>query len=131
MAGDLQEQEKDVGLTPPGGHYSHFTEAGGLVFISGQLPIAPGGRKLADASFDEQALQVMDNVERTLRAAGCGLDSLVQVRIYLDDIDNWPRLNTLYANWLGEHKPARAIVPTPPLHYGFKIEIEAVARASS
>ncbi len=122
---------KTITLTRPGGHYSHFTEAAGLVFISGQLPITATGVKLADASFDEQALQVLDNVGRVLQAAGCGLDDLVQVRIYLDDIENWPRFNELYAQWLGEHRPARAIVPTPPLHYGFKIEVEAVAKAGA
>lgn len=122
---------KQATLAAPGGHYSHFTQAGGLVFISGQLPITPDGRKLADAPFDAQAMQVLDNIGNVLRAAGCGIADLVQVRVYLDDIANWPRFNTLYADWIGDTRPARAIVPTPPLHYGFKIEIEAVARAAS
>lgn len=116
-------------LAQPGGHYSHFTEAGGLVFISGQLPITASGEKLASANFETQTRQVLQNLENVLQAAGCALTDLVQVRVYLDDIANWPRFNTLYAQWLGQHRPARAIVPTPPLHYGFKIEVEAVARA--
>ena len=54
---------------------------------------------------------------------------LVQVRVYLTDIDDWPAFNTLYANWAGDARPARAVVPVPMLHHGFRLEIEAVAVA--
>lgn len=116
-----------AGLATPGGHYSHVTIANGFVFVSGQLPIAEDGTKLQHAPFDAQVQQVLLNVERALRAADCGIEDLVQVRVYLDDIAHWPRFNTLYASWAGSARPARAIVPTGPLHYGFKIEIEATA----
>lgn len=116
-------------LAAPGGHYSHATVANGFVFISGQLPIAPDGSKLATASFDQQARRVLENVKAALVAAGSGIDRLVQVRVYLDAIENWPAFNTIYAEWAGDARPARAIVPTGPLHFGFKIEIEAVALA--
>ncbi|HEU5277013.1 MAG TPA: RidA family protein [Xanthobacteraceae bacterium] len=114
-------------MAPPGGHYSHAVAAGGLVFISGQLPIAPDGTKLADASFEDQARQVLDNVAHALKAAGSGIDRLVQVRVYVTDIGSWPAFNTIYAAWAGAARPARAVVPVPQLHYGFKIEVEAVA----
>jgi len=113
----------------PGGHYSHAAVAGGFVFVSGQLPIAPDGSKLADASFEEQTRQVLDNVARALVAAGSCIDKLVQVRVYVTDIALWPQFNTLYAAWAGAARPARAVVPVPVLHYGFKIEVEAVALA--
>ena len=113
----------------PGGHYSHAVVAGGFVFVSGQLPIAPDGRKLADASFEEQTRQVLDNVANALTAAGSGIDKLVQVRVYVSDIALWLQFNTLYAAWAGNARPARAVVPVPILHYGFKIEVEAVALA--
>jgi reactive intermediate/imine deaminase len=116
-------------MAKPGGHYSHAVVAQGLVFISGQLPIAPDGRKLVDASFEEQARQVLANVRSCLEAAGSTVADLVQVRVYVDDINNWPIFNTLYAEWIGSHKPARAVVPTPPLHFGLKLEVEAVALA--
>jgi len=116
-------------LAAPGGHYSHATVANGFVFVSGQLPIAPSGAKLTEASFEEQTRQVLDNVKAALVAASSGIDRLVQVRVYLDAIENWPAFNTLYAEWAGNARPARAIVPTGPLHFGFKIEIEAVALA--
>lgn len=116
-------------LAPPGGHYSHAIVANGFVFVSGQLPIAPDGGKLATASFEQQTRQVLDNVKAALVAAGSSIDRLVQVRVYLDAIDNWPAFNTLYAEWAGNARPARAIVPTGPLHFGFKVEMEAVALA--
>jgi reactive intermediate/imine deaminase len=113
----------------PGGHYSHAVAAGGFVFVSGQLPIAPDGRKLADATFEEQTQQVLDNVAHALTAAGSGIAKLVQVRVYVTDIALWPQFNTLYAAWAGDARPARAVVPVPVLHYGFKVEVEAVALA--
>ena len=111
----------------PGGHYSHGTIANGFVFVSGQLPISAAGEKLVDASFAEQARQVLANVEAVLKACGSGIDRLVQVRVYVDDVANWPEFNRLYAQWAGESRPSRAVVPTGPLHYGLKIEVEAVA----
>ena len=116
-------------MAPPGGHYSHAVSAGGMVFVSGQLPIAPDGTKLNDAPFVAQARQVLDNVALALAAAGSAVDRLVQVRVYVTDIQSWPTFNTLYAAWAGSARPARAVVPVPMLHYGFKIEVEAVALA--
>ncbi|MBP0620630.1 RidA family protein [Cupriavidus consociatus] len=117
-------------LATPGGHYSHATVANGLVFISGQLPITKDGRKLVDAPFAEQAMQALANVEAALVAAGSGIGALVQVRVYVDSIDNWPAFNAIYAAWAGAARPARAVVPTGPLHFGLKVEVEAVALAS-
>jgi len=116
-------------MAAPGGHYSHAVKANGFVFVSGQLPIAPDGRKLADAPFEEQARQVLANVAQALAAAGSAVDRLVQVRVYVTDIASWPAFNALYAQWAGSARPARCVVPVPQLHYGFKIEVEAVALA--
>ena len=114
-------------LAAPGGHYSHAVIAGGLVFVSGQLPIAPAGEKLNQGSFDAQARQVLANVEAALVAAGTGIAQLVQVRVYVTDIAHWPAFNQIYAYWAGDSRPARAVVPVPMLHHGFLIEVEAVA----
>ena len=118
-------------LRAPGGHYSHATVHAGLVYISGQLPVTPGGEKLVDASFEEQARQVLENVQAILAACGSGIDDLLQVRVYLDSIENWPAFNAIYAGWAGSARPARAVVPVGPLHFGLKIEVEAVARVGS
>ncbi|KQU89309.1 enamine deaminase RidA [Variovorax sp. Root318D1] len=114
-------------LAAPGGHYSHAIVANGFVFVSGQLPITADGTRLAEASFEQQTRQVLDNVKAALLAAGSGIDRLVQVRVYLDAIENWPAFNAIYAEWAGNARPSRAIVPTGPLHFGFKVEVEAVA----
>ena len=114
-------------LAPPGGHYSHAVVANGMVFVSGQLPIDASGKKLVDATFEDQARQVLANVAGALEAAGSGVSSLVQVRVYVTDIAHWPAFNAIYAAWAGASRPARAVVPVPMLHHGLLIEIEAVA----
>ena len=111
----------------PAGHYSHGTVANGFVFVSGQLPITPGGEKLVNASFAEQAAQALANVEAVLKACGSGIERLVQVRVYVDTLENWPEFNTVYAQWAGSSRPSRAVVPTGALHHGLKVEVEAVA----
>jgi 2-iminobutanoate/2-iminopropanoate deaminase len=114
-------------MPPPGGHYSHGVAANGFLFIAGQLPIDAQGNKLADRSFEEQTKQTLANIQAVLSAHKLGLDNLVQVRVYITDIDNWFTFNQIYAAWAGTAKPARAVVPVPKLHYGFLLEIEAVA----
>lgn len=116
-------------MAAPGGHYSHAAVAGGLVFVAGQLPIAPDGRKLGDQPFEVQARQVLANVQAAVEGAGSALPRLVQVRVYLTDLAHWPAFNAIYAAWVGEHRPARAVVPVPALHYGLLLEVEAVALA--
>ncbi|MCP1576430.1 endoribonuclease L-PSP [Herbaspirillum rubrisubalbicans] len=116
-----------VGLATPGGHYSHVASGNGMVFISGQLPIDASGRKLTEASFEAQALQVLANVEAALVGAGSEIGKLLQVRIYITDVAHWPLFNELYARWAGAAKPARAVVPVPALHFGLQIEVEATA----
>ena len=85
------------------------------------------GDSLNTASFDVQARQVLANVEAALVAAGSGVAQLAQVRVYVTDIGHWPTFNTIYADWAGASRSARAVVPAPHLHHGFLIEVEAVA----
>jgi 2-iminobutanoate/2-iminopropanoate deaminase len=114
-------------MAAPGGHYSHAVTGNGFVFVSGQLPIAPDGSKLNEAPFEKQVQQVLDNVASALTAAGSAVERLVQVRVYVTEIASWPAFNVIYAKWIGVSRPARAVVPVPELHYGFKVEVEAVA----
>jgi 2-iminobutanoate/2-iminopropanoate deaminase len=132
VAGDGVDGRREVqppDLPAPGGHYSHAVLGGGLVFVAGQLPIASDGTRLGDAPFAEQAALTLANVAAALRGAGSDIGKLLQVRVYLTDIGDWPAFNTLYAAWAGDARPARAVVPVPQLHYGFRVEIEAVALA--
>jgi 2-iminobutanoate/2-iminopropanoate deaminase len=130
MTGDIVLTNPDT-MAKPGGHYTHAVTANGFVFIAGQLPIARDGGKLVDAPFETQAQQVLDNVAAALAGAGSAVERLVQVRVYVTDINQWPAFNTIYAKWVGASRPARAVVPVPELHFGFKIEVEAVALAGS
>lgn len=118
-----------AGMAAPRGHYSHATRGAGLVFVSGQLPVAADGRVLHDAAFEVQARQVLDNVAAALAGAGSSVSRLLQVRVYITDIGLWPAFDALYAQWAGDARPARAVVPVPVLHYGCCLEIEAVAMA--
>jgi reactive intermediate/imine deaminase len=118
-----------AGLATPGGHYSHVATGNGLVFVSGQLPIDAQGRKLTDASFEVQAEQVLTNLKTALESAGSSVGQLLQVRVYIADVEHWASFNQIYARWAGEAKPARAVVPVSALHFGLQIEIEATALA--
>ena len=126
---------RDVISTPDApkaiGPYSQAIRANGFVFVSGQLPITSAGEKLVDASFAAQARQVLENVGAVLKACGSGIANLVQVRVYIDGMDNWPEFNRIYAEWAGNSQPSRAVVPTSQLHYGLKVEVEAVALQGS
>jgi 2-iminobutanoate/2-iminopropanoate deaminase len=116
MAGDLGLIDPSA-MAKPGGHYSHAVVANGFVFVSGQLPIKPDGSKLNEAPFEQQAQQVLDNVAAALAGAGSAVSRLVQVRVYVTDIQSWPAFNAIYAAWAGTARPARAVVPVPDLHY--------------
>jgi reactive intermediate/imine deaminase len=117
-------------MAPPGGHYSHAVIANGLVFVSGQLPITASGELLNQVSFEEQVRQTLLNVQIALEAAGSSIAQLVQVRVYITSIGNWPSFNQIYREWAGQSLPARAVVPVPELHYGFSIEVEVVGVVS-
>lgn len=113
----------------PGGHYSHATTAAGLVFISGQLPIHPVEGRLNQADFASQAGCAIDNLLRVLNAAGSGPERLLKVNVYIVGIHHWPEFDAIYAQRLGQHRPARAVIPVPELHHGFLVEIDAIAEA--
>jgi 2-iminobutanoate/2-iminopropanoate deaminase len=111
---------------PPGGHYSQPVVHNGLVFVAGQLAIKPNGERVLD-SIEAQTEQAMANVAAILRAAGSDLSRLLKVTIYVSDIELWGAVNQVYTRLMGDHRPARAVVPVKELHYGFQIEIEAIA----
>jgi 2-iminobutanoate/2-iminopropanoate deaminase len=110
----------------PGGHYSQAIVCNGLVFVSGQLSIDPktGEKKLG--SIEEQTEQALTNVAEILKAAGSDLSRVLKMTVYVSDINLWGAVNSVYARMLGDHRPARAVIPTRDLHYGFLIEIEAI-----
>ena len=127
----LQEIPMKAILTPeapiPAGHYSQAIVHDGLIYVSGLLPIDPRRAGFVPETIEEQTELTLRNVEAVLRSAGTSLNRLLQVTIYLSDLTLWDRVNTIYAKVLGTHRPARAIVPTLPLHFGCLIEIQVIA----
>jgi len=77
--------------------------------------------------IETQTELALRNVETVLRAAGSGLDNVLQFTIYVSDIELWGKVNETYARVMGDHRPARAIVPVKDLHFDTKIEIQAIA----
>ena len=110
-----------------GGHYSQAVVHNGFVFVAGQLAFVPGQKEHRPGSIVEQTEQTLKNVEAILTAAGSGLDKVVQMTIYVSDMEMWADVNATYSRIMGSHKPARAIVPVKELHYGYGIEIQAIA----
>jgi 2-iminobutanoate/2-iminopropanoate deaminase len=111
----------------PAGHYSQAIVHNGFCFVAGQLPIAPGQKTHVVGSIEEQTEQALRNIEAILRAAGSGLDRVVQMTIYVSDMDLWGGVNVTYKKVMGDYRPARAVVPVKDLHYGYQIEIQAIA----
>ncbi|MBA3769250.1 MAG: RidA family protein [Blastocatellia bacterium] len=115
----------------PKGHYSPGVEHNGLIYVSGQLPMSLDSREPFTGDIGGQTELALRNVEAVLRAAGSGLDHVLQMTIYVSDMEMWDAVNKKYAEVMGEHRPARAIVPVKDLHFGTKIEIHAIAALKS
>ena len=111
----------------PAGHYSQAVVHDGLVFVSGQLAVDPETGEKHAGSVEEQTRMALQNVAAILRAAGTGVERVLKTTVYISDIELWNRVNVAYAEFFGEHRPARAVVPSRDLHYGLLVEIEAVA----
>jgi len=116
---------------PPRGHYSQAILHDGLVYVSGTLPKDPSNPERRPASVTEETKQAMRNLAAVLEAAGSSLDRLVQVTVYVTDMSMWPDVNRAYAEIMGEHRPARAVVPVKDLADGYHMEVQAIAAVSS
>lgn len=115
------------GAPPPAGHYSQAIVHNGVVYVAGQLPVVPGSSAHVVGSIEEQTRQVLANIGAILEAAGSGLDRVLQMTVYVTDIELWGRFNATYAEVMGSHRPARAVVPVKTLHYGYQVEVQAIA----
>lgn len=111
----------------PKGHYSPGVEHNGLIFVSGQLPMSLDTREPFTGDIGEQTELALRNVEAVLKAGGSDLTKVLQMTIYVSEMELWDAVNKKYAEVMGDHRPARAIVPVKDLHFGTKIEIQAVA----
>ena len=111
----------------PKGHYSPAVEFNGLVFVSGQLPMNHATGAVETGAIELQTEIALRNVESVLKEANSDLNHVLSMTIYVSEMELWDKVNEVYKRILGEHKPARAIVPVKDLHFGTKIEIQATA----
>jgi 2-iminobutanoate/2-iminopropanoate deaminase len=109
------------------GHYSHAVVHNGVVYVAGQLGIDPANPGKPPGSIEAQTEQTLKNIRAILEAAGSGLDHVLQMTVFVSDIELWGKVNETYARIMGDHRPARAVVPVKELHHGYQLEIQAVA----
>lgn len=110
------------------GPYSQAVSAGGFLYTSGQVALDPATGELVPGGFEAQARQVMKNLRHVLGSAGCSFDDVVKATIYVADLADFPRLNEIYGEALGDHRPARSTVQVAGLPKGALVEIDLVAR---
>lgn len=111
----------------PAGHYSQAVIHNGIVYVAGLLPWDPADPDAPLGDTRSQARQVLQNLEAVLDAAGSRLDLLLQVTIFVSRLEDWGAVNQVFAEALGEHRPARAVVPVLPLKRGAAMELTATA----
>jgi 2-iminobutanoate/2-iminopropanoate deaminase len=111
----------------PRGHYSQAVVHGGLVYVSGTLPLDPASGEPMHGSIEAEAERVLENLKAVLDAAGSGLNCVLRATVYVSNVSHWAQVNAVYARYFGDHKPARTVVPVNSLHYGCRIEMDVVA----
>ena len=109
------------------GPYSQGVTANGLLFTAGQVGFDPESGELVDGGIAEQTLRVLQNLRAILRAGGADVAAVVKTTVYLVDMADFALMNEVYAEFFGEHRPARSTVAVASLPRGARVEIEAVA----
>jgi len=110
----------------PIGPYSQGVIAGGLLFVSGQIAIDPASNQLVTGEIEAQTEQVMKNLLAVLTAAKMGADNVVKTTVYLADLADFPKMNEVYARFLGKTPPARSTIQAAALPRGVKVEIDVI-----
>jgi 2-iminobutanoate/2-iminopropanoate deaminase len=111
------------------GPYSQAMRSGDLLFTSGQIPIDPASGEIVSTDFDAQAHQVLKNLSAVLEADGMSLSNIVKTNVFLKDLGDFQVLNGIYAEYFGDHKPARSTIQVARLPLDSLVEIECVAEA--
>ena len=109
------------------GPYSQAIKAGNLLFVSGQVPIDPSTGALVDGDIAAQTRRVFQNLGEILKAAGASFDNVVRTTVYLADMDDFTRVNDVYATFFAAPAPARATVQAARLPKDARVEIDVIA----
>jgi 2-iminobutanoate/2-iminopropanoate deaminase len=110
------------------GPYSQAVSADGWLYTSGQIGMDPATGEVVEGGFEAQVRQVLANLEAVLASAGCTFEDVVKTTIYVTDLASFPRLNELYGEAMGDHRPARSTVEVSGLPKGVLVEMDMVAR---
>ncbi len=110
------------------GPYSQSIATDGWLITSGQIPLDPVTGEMVPGGFEAQAKQVLENLRAVLASAGCSFADIVKANVYVTDMGNFPVLNTLYGEAMGDHRPARSTVEVSGLPKGALVEIDLMAR---
>ena len=110
------------------GPYSQAVIANGLVYTSGQIALMPDGT-METRGIEYQTKQVMKNLFYVLREAGAGFEHVIKTTIYLADMNDFEKVNEIYAHYFGDHKPARSTIAVKTLPKNALVEIECIAFA--
>jgi 2-iminobutanoate/2-iminopropanoate deaminase len=110
------------------GPYSQAVSYGGFLYTSGQVGIDPRTGDLVPGGFEPQARRVFANLKAVLASARCGFGDVVKSTVYVQNMADFPTLNAVYAEAMGEHRPARSTVQVAALPKGAMVEIDLVAR---
>lgn len=110
------------------GPYSQALSIDGWLFTSGQVALDSSSGELAGNDFETQARKVLSNLRAVLASAGCTFADVIKTTVYVTDLADFSRLNELYGEAMGDHRPARSTVQVAGLPKGAKVEIDMVAR---
>jgi 2-iminobutanoate/2-iminopropanoate deaminase len=108
------------------GPYSQAMRSGSLLFCSGQIPINPASGKIEATDVEGQARQVLTNIQALLASQNLDLSDVVKATVFLQEMADFPKVNPIYAEAFGNHKPARSTVAVAGLPLGALIEIEVI-----
>lgn len=122
----MKEEVKTEKAPKAIGPYSQAIVANGFVFASGQIPIIPASGELNSGTIEEQTRQVLSNLGAILEAARSSLDKVVKTTVYLQDMNDFSRMNQVYSEFFKPPYPARATVQVGRLPRDVKIEIEVI-----
>ena len=109
------------------GPYSQAIKINKMVFLSGQIAIDPESQQFIDGDIETQTKRVLDNLKSVIEASGCSLENVVKTTIYLTDMNDFSKVNEIYASYFSSGKPARSTVCVAALPKNAKVEIDAIA----
>ena len=109
------------------GPYSQAIEAGGFIFVSGQIPLIPATGELVEGSVEVQTARVLENLKAILEAADSSLESVVKTTVYITNMDDFAKVNGIYGQYFQENPPARVCVEVSKLPKCALVEIDVIA----